>query len=261
MIKIVRKLKKNKFKPSDYYIYKKEEFDGNYSHWKECEPGDWGISDDGYIAECLERNKYATSTEMVFPYGRQWISKTARLEFEAHYTSGNFANVSTRSYNELEAARPRTELAIDAYLMYKLSGELPDLEKIGKIYRPDQKNPIIAAKRMLKIKEVKKIMKEKLQEILIEKKIDEGYVLDVMKDAVDVAKSKEDPANMIRAAKELGEYLDMKPKAKQLTESVEVDISHQIKDSYEKQTKKLKATKIQEIQGNEEDDHYHKIKG
>ena len=79
--------------------------------------------------------------------------------------------------------------------------------------------------------------------------------------AVDVAKSKEDPANMIRAAKELGEYLDMKPKAKQLTESVEVDISHQIKESYEKQTKKLKATKIQVSLGNEEDDHYHKIKG
>ena len=34
----------------------------------------------------------------------------------------------------------------------------------------------------------------------------------------------------------------MKPKNKQVTESLEMDMSHQIADTYEKQTKKLKAT-------------------
>jgi hypothetical protein len=245
MIKITRRLKANNFESTDYEVYTKEEFQKigkKYKHWNRCNEGDWGISDDGYVAECLQRNIYGTSIEMVFPYGRQWVSKTGKLEFEPHYYSKNYSNVSTKTYAELESTRDRADLAIDAFLAYKMAGEKPDMEKIGRIYRPDQKNPGLAVKKLLKTKEVKKIMADKLKEILVEKEIDEGYVLDVMKDAVDVAKVKEDAANMIRAAKELSVFLDMQPKNKQVTESIEMDMSHQIADTYDKQTKKLKAT-------------------
>tara|TARA_X000001388_G_scaffold61351_1_gene46902 strand:+ start:3787 stop:4554 length:768 start_codon:yes stop_codon:yes gene_type:complete len=245
MIKITRRLKANNFESVDYEVYPKEEFKKlgkKYKHWNKCSQGDWGISDDGYVAECLQRNIYGTNIEMVFPYGRQWAKKTAKLEFEPHYHSKNYSNVSTKSYAELEAGRDRAELAIDAFLAYKLAGETPDMHKIGKIYRPDQKKPDIAVRKLLKTKEVKKIMADKLKEILVDKEIDEGYVLDVMKDAIDTAKVKEDPANMIRAAKELSVFLDMQPKNKQVTESIEMDMSHQIADTYDKQTKKLKAT-------------------
>ena len=245
MIKITRRLKVNNFESTDYEVYTKEEFTEigkKYKHWSKCNPGDWGISDDGYVAECLQRNIYGTNVEMVFPYGRQWAKKAAKLKFEPHYHSGNYSNVSTKSYAELEAGRDRAELAIDAFLAYKMAGEKPDMQKIGMIYRPDQKDPTKAVRKLLKTKEVKKIMADKLKEILVEKEIDEGYVLDVMKDAVDVAKVKEDPANMIRAAKELSVFLDMQPKTKQVTESIEMDMSHQIADTYNKQTKKLKAT-------------------
>ena len=247
MIKITRRLKANNFESIDYYIYPEAEFKElgkKYKHWSKCKPTEWGISDDGYVAECLARNYYATAIEMVFPYGRQWANNSAKLEFEPHYASKNYSNVSTKTYEELEANKSRTDLAIDAFLTYKMAGLPPDLDKIGKLYRPDQKNPAIAAKKMLKSKEVKKIMTDKLKEILIDKEIDEGFVLDVMKDAIDVAKMKEDPANMIRAAKELGDFLDMKPKTKQITESIEMDMTHQIEDNYEKVRKKLKATKI-----------------
>ena len=91
------------------------------------------------------------------------------------------------------------------------------------------------------------MIQDKLKDILIDKNIDEGFVLDVIKDAIEVAKVKEDSGNMIRAAKELSEFLDMKPKTKQVTESLEMDMSHQIANSYEKQTKKLKATQTRQI--------------
>tara|TARA_R110002051_G_scaffold202268_1_gene268967 strand:+ start:6833 stop:7606 length:774 start_codon:yes stop_codon:yes gene_type:complete len=246
MIKITRRLKVNNFESFDYCIYPEsefKEFGKEYKHWAKCKPTEWGISDDGYVAECLGRNYYATAIEMVFPYGRQWVTKTAKLDFEPHYVSKNYSNVSVKSYEELEANKSRTDLAIDAFLSYKIAGLSPNMEEIGRIYRPDQKYPAIAAKRMLKTKEVKKIMADKLKEILIDKEIDEGFVLDVMKDAIDVAKMKEDPANMIRAAKELGDFLDMKPKTRQITESIEMDMTHQIEDNYEKARKKLKATK------------------
>ena len=184
---------------------------------------------------------------MVFPYGRQWAKKTAKLEFEPHYYSKNYSNVSTKSYAEIESTKNRADLAIDAFLAYKMAGETPDMDKIGRIYRPDQKNPEVAVRKLLRTKEVKKIMADKLKEILVDKQIDEGYVLDVMKDAIDTAKVKEDPANMIRAAKELSVFLDMQPKNKQVTESIEMDMSHQIADTYDKQTKKLKATQTRMV--------------
>lgn len=250
MIRITRRLKINNFESVDYEVYTKEEFKKigkKYKYWNKCSPGDWGISDDGYVAECIQRNIYGTSVEMVFPYGRQWDKKTAKLEFEPHYYSKNYSNVSTKSYSELEASRNRADLAIDAFLAYKMAGETPDMEKLGRIYRPDQKKPEIAVRKLFKTKEVKKIMADKLKEILVDKKIDEGYVLDVMKDAIDTAKVKEDPANMIRAAKELSVFLDMQPKNKQVTESIEMDMSNQIADTYNKQTKKLKATQTRMI--------------
>jgi hypothetical protein len=88
--------------------------------------------------------------------------------------------------------------------------------------------------------------------VLTEKGIDEGYVLDVMKDAVAVAQMKEDPGNMIRAADKLSEFLDMKPQKTQQTETLEMDISHQISNQFETQKKKLKATQTREISDGEE---------
>jgi len=73
MIKIQRKLKINNYEPVVYNIYTKDEFDKPYIYWKDCNAGDWGISDDGYISECIARNEYETSTEMVFPYGKQFL--------------------------------------------------------------------------------------------------------------------------------------------------------------------------------------------
>ena len=97
------------------------------------------------------------------------------------------------------------------------------------------------------------MIEEKLKEILTEKGIDEGFVLDTMKDAIEVAKVKESSADMIRAAKELSIFLDMAPKTKQVTESLEVDMTHQIEANYEEQRKKLKATKISEVDEVRED--------
>ena len=250
MITITKKLKKNKFLPMDFVVLTKEEATDqsiDYKHWQVCQPDEWGISDDGYISQCIYRKTYKKGVEMTFPFGRQWIGKNRFLDFKPHWKSRNFNTVSTKSYGELEVNTKRADLAIDAYLAYKVSGESPDLALIGKLYRPDQKYPEIAAKRLLKLKETKRMIKEKLKEILIERNIDEGYVLDTIKDAIEVSKIKEDPANMIRAAKELSIFLDMAPQKQQVTESLEIDMSHQIEDNFEKQQKKLKATKVQNI--------------
>lgn len=254
MIKIKKKLKKNSFKPVEYSVWEeKEATDLSYKHWQKCEEGDLGVSDDGFVSECLYKKKYKNGTEMTFPYGRQWLGHNRRLEFKPHWRTKNFNTVSTKPYTEIEAKSKRAELAVDSYLAYKMAGESPNLQVIGKLYRPDQDKPEIAAKRLLKSKEVKKMIQKKLQEVLTEKEIDEGYVLDVMKDAILVAKMKENSGDMIRAAKELSVFLDMAPHKQQVTESLEMDISHQISNQFETQKKKLRATQKKELPSGETD--------
>ena len=263
MIKISRKLKINNYQPKTYNIYTEEEFKNlkvKYDHWSKCSPGEWGVSDDGYVSECISRNLYGKNIEMVFPYGKQFLSETSKLLFEPHYETKNYASISTKTYNEMEAQRDRAELAVDTFVNYKLAGEVPDFYKIGKIYRPDQENPEIAARRLFKTKEIKQMVSDKLKDVLIEKDIDEGYVLDVIKDAITIATGKEDSSNMIKAADKLSEFLEMKPKSKTQTDTLELDISHQIADSYEKQTKKLKATKVKELESDEEEVNHSAIK-
>tara|TARA_X000001382_G_scaffold30590_2_gene19603 strand:- start:11543 stop:12307 length:765 start_codon:yes stop_codon:yes gene_type:complete len=251
MIQIKKRLKINNYEPINFKVYTDIEADELgicYKHWQECNAGEYGLSDDNYVSKCIARNNYATNTEMVYPYGRQWLGKHRKLEFEPHYKSNNFSTVSTKTYAELEAQTSRADLAVSAYLTYKMAGLSPDMDKIGSIYRPDQKNPAIAAKRLLKTKEAKKMIEDKLKEVLTDKEIDEGFVLDTIKDAIEVAKVKESSADMIRAAKELSIFLDMAPKQKQVTDTVEIDMTHQIQDNYEKQRKKLKATKVQDVE-------------
>jgi hypothetical protein len=250
MIKITKKLKKNDFQPMDYPVYKKEEADEQgltYKAWNACKEGEYGLSDDNYVSECIYRKEYKGKVEYTYPYGRQWMSAWSKLEFEPHYRSNNFSTVSTKSYNDLEVTKKGASIAMDAYIAYKVAGLQPDWAQIGTLYRPDQDNPVIAAKRLFKTKQVKKMIQDKLKDILIDRKIDEGFVLDVIKDAIEVAKIKEDPGNMIRAAKELGDFLDMKPKVTEKTDTLEIDMSHQIANSFEKHTKKLKATQTRKI--------------
>lgn len=253
MIKIQRKLKINKYIPVEYPIYAQDEADKlglNYLHWKDCAIGDWGISDDGYVSTCINKKDYKTGTEVTFAYGKQWITISSKLEFLKHHASGNYIGVSTKSHMEKELKTRRSQNVVSAYLTYVMAGKSPDWDKLGQIYRPDQEKPAITVKRLLKTKGMKDMIEEKMKEILTDKGIDEGFVLDVIKDAIEVAKVKEDSGNMIRAAKELGDLLDMKPKTKTQTDTLELDISHKIGKQFETEKKKLKATKVQPLQEN-----------
>jgi len=247
MITIPRKLKINNYQEVDYEVFPKKEFKLKYKHWKDCKEGEWGISDDGYIAQCLAVKTYASGIEMTYPYGKQWVTKTSKLEFEPHWESKNFNSVSTKSNMELELQKRRSKDVLDAYMTYIMAGKTPDFDLLGQMYRPDQEKPAWTVKRLLKTKGMKQMIKDKMKEVLTERGIDEGYVLDTIKDAIDVAKVNEDPGNMIKAAKELSDYLDMKPKIKTQTDTLELDLSHQIEANFEKQTKKLTATKTQEL--------------
>ena len=59
--------------PTTYKIYKQNEADSNnlaYKYWREADEGEYGISDDGFVAKVISKSTYKpTSVYIRYPFG------------------------------------------------------------------------------------------------------------------------------------------------------------------------------------------------
>ena len=223
----------------EYVIYTKDEADNegiDYKPWKSCRGGDWGLSTDGYVAECLKRREYKSkpgvypkgvSYNLVFPYGQAFYSSSyperGSLEYRKHEESGTYSSVSSKPQWKLERNRTRTKNFVQAYVKQYLGGKL-NYEVLGKIYRGDEKNPIVRAKSLLKKKYIQDMISKELNEILVDKGIDEGTVFDMLLEAAEMARVKEQASNLLRVAENFIDIFGMKSK-KEVTQEFEADVT------------------------------------
>jgi len=87
------------------------------------------------------------------------------------------------------------------------------------------------------------MVSEKLKEIMASKGIDKGFVLDTILKAIDIAEEKQDVSNMLRAAENFVEMLEMKPNKKVTTDTLQIDMTNQIMDQIETEEKKMIASR------------------
>jgi hypothetical protein len=87
------------------------------------------------------------------------------------------------------------------------------------------------------------MVSEKLKEIMSQKGIDKGFVLDTILKAIDIAEEKQDVSNMLRAAENFVEMLEMKPNKKVTTDTLQIDMTNQIMDQIETEEKKMIASR------------------
>ena len=250
---ITRRLKVNDYQEVTYPVYSKRESDEKditYKEWKKCDSGDFGLSDDGYVAECVARNEYKGGTELQFSFGRMWANSNSKLLYIPRRESGNYATVSSATWEFIEGKHARTQRAVDIYTRMLLGGGSIDWSIIGKAYRPDQKRPDLTAKRLFKQESVKRMIDERIDKALQEKGISEGEVLEVIADAIKIAKEKQDPASMLRGAETYVRILDMLPKKAIQTDTVQIDMTNEIVDQIEKEEKRLKIEQKKEINTN-----------
>lgn len=250
---LTRRLKVNNYQDVTYPVYTQDEADEKkitYKPWKECHAGDFALSDDGYVGECIARNNYKKAIELQFVFGRMWLSDRARLLYEPRRESGNYASISTASWDFIESKQARTQRAVDIYTRMMLGGEGIDWSIIGKAYRPDQKRPDLTAKRLFKQESVKKMVDKKIDEALKERGISEGAVLDVIADAIGIARVKEDPGTMLRGAEQYIRILDMLPKKAVQTDTMQIDMTSQIVDQIAQEEKRVKLEQKKELTSN-----------
>jgi len=248
---ITRKLKVNDFKEVVYPVYSTPEADEKgleYSHWKDCQAGQLGVSDDGFVAECINIKIFKNAVEMQFPYGKMWLGDRYSLLYIPHKESGNYSQVTAKTYDEVEAAKSRTERAVQMYTTMFLSGEGIDWNILGEIYRKDEKRPDMSAKRLFKNEKVKAMVTEELKKVFDDKGISEGDVIEIITDAIEIAREKEDPGTMLRGSEQFIKLMDMYPNKSVQTETLQIDVSNKILDEIESEEKRLLATRTKEVE-------------
>ena len=239
-------------KVQKFTVFKKDENHPYSVHWKQAWKNGWAETDDGYVAQCLDRTTYKDAKGKVkrlikLTCGIQWVSPTSKLLFEPNRDAGIYSMVKPKSWQEREAGKTRTKNAVNAYVSKIFAGKKVDWEEIGTIYRGDEKKPAATAKRLFKEKVVKQMVEEKMKEVLASKGINRGFVLDVIRKSIDIAENKEDVSNMLRAAENLVDMLEMKPNKKITTDTLQIDMTNQIADKIETEEKKMIAQRKTEI--------------
>ena len=247
---ITRKFKKNNYQDVTYPVYSEEEATNReiqYKSWRKCQVGDFGISDDGYVSECIYRKKYKTVDQVTFPFGRQWLNKS-KLEYIPHRNAGQYSQVGVLTWDEQEAGKTRTKNAVKVYAEMMLGGHLIDWNLIGNVYRSDQERPDLTAKRLFKKERIQRMLDEEIQKALSDRNISQGDVLDIILDGITVAKTNGDASNILRGAEQFVRIMDMLPKKSMQTDMVQIDMTSTILDKIATEEKKsLKMSQKKEI--------------
>lgn len=207
----------------DFSIYTQKEADDKgieYVPWRECEKGNWVLSDDGYVGECLDimgpyRAKFNSNSAryFIFSFAKLWEGKYSKLSYLKRKATGGYYSTSGYGWVEREMKSQRGKRFVDAYVAMFLAGRI-DWSRLGRIYRADQKNPIKAAKYIIKQERVKKMIEERLKKEFSDRGITQGSVIDKY---VHIYKTADDEKNpnlrvMKSVTDELRDMLDMMPK-------------------------------------------------
>jgi len=215
-----RKFRGNEHK---FHIYSQSEADDagiDYLPWRDAGKGEWALSDDGYVAECLDIMGPYTNRQglkarfMIFSFSKAFDYPSTKLNFIDSKTTRSYSTVSNRDWSNIEARSKRGKRFITAYVMNFMAGVSIDWEKLGLIYRPDQagKDPARTAKHLFAQEAFKKMIQQKMIEVFKAKNITEDDVIDMFKEALVVARANKDAKEIRMIAEDFRDMFDMNPK-------------------------------------------------
>lgn len=242
---ITRNLREGK---RTFSIFTKQEADSQnlqYVGWRKVRPGEWALTDDQFVAECLKRKTYHRRGRPVdfvmLSFAARWDTPSTRFTFQDHYDTGVFGYVtSPRSWIEREAGKTRTKVMVREYVRMVLARDV-DYTKLGLIYRKDQRIPAASVRRILKQETIKQMVSQEMEAKLKEAGIDVNYVFDLYKKAVMVAEEEGDAASIVKVAQDLAEILDVKPKKATITRVLTGQVTKEIEGDIERESKLLEA--------------------
>ena len=229
--------------PTTYKIFKKEEADSEniqYRYWREAGEGEYGISDDNYVAKVISNSVYKpTSVYIRYPYGYTF--------FNPKYESVSL-KASGRKSNTTISGKTQWEVLSNGQKMKNLAmvyAQTMDYDKaIEHVLDNPTDNQKVMWKRRMKKEKFKDMVRDELQSLLKEHGLTEEYTLQLLEDTIQTAKAKGDVTNLMRAVDNLQDMHGMKEKhLVKTTEQIEATSNTKLIDELRETEDKLIATK------------------
>ena len=230
-------------KPTSYKIYNKEEAKSkniNYKYWREADEGEYGLSDDNYVAKVITKSVYKpTSVYIKFPYGYTF--------YNPNYSSVKL-NASGRRANNTISGKTHWEVVSNGQKMRNLAmvyAQTMDYDTtIEHALKEPTDNQKVMWKRRMKKEKFKDMVRDELQKLLQEHGLTEAYTLELLEETIKKAKDKGDVTNLMRAVDNLQDMHGMKDKHLVKTvESLEATSNVKLIDELREEEEKLIATR------------------
>jgi|TARA_R110002110_G_scaffold150444_7_gene342289 hypothetical protein len=226
-----------------YKIYEEEEAKSeniNYKYWRDADEGEYGLSDDKYVAKVISKSIYKpTSIYIRFPFGYAF--------YNPNYTSV-LLNADGRRANNTISGKTHWEVISNGQKMKNLAmvyAQTMDYDKaITHVIKEPTLNQKIMWKRRMKKEKFKDMVRDELQKLLQDHGLTEAYTLELLEETIKKAKDKGDVTNLMRAVDNLQDMHGMKDKhIVKTVESIESTSNVKLIDELREEEEKLIATR------------------
>jgi hypothetical protein len=230
-------------KPTTYTIFREEEAKDKkieYKYWRDADEGEYGISDDDYVAKVISRSIYKpTSIYIRFPFGYAF--------YNPKYTSTTLKAAGRKSNNTI-SGKTHWEVLSKGQTMKNLAmvyAQTMDFDKtIDHVFDNPSLNKRKTWKHRMKKENFKNMVRDELQKLLQEHGMTEAYTLELLEETIKKAKDKGDVTNLMRAVDNLQDMHGMKDKHLiKTTESLEATSNVKLIDELREEEEKLIATR------------------
>ena len=230
-------------KPTSYVIFREEEAaerNIQYKYWRDANEGEYGISDDGYVAKVISKSTYKpTSVYIRYPFGYTF--------YNPRYDSVKL-KASGRKSNATISGKTHWEVLSNGQKMKNLAmvyAQTMDYDKaIDHVLDNPSSNQRVMWKKRMKKEKFKDMVRDELQKLLQEHGLTEAYTLNLLEETIRKAKDKGDITNLMRAVDNLQDMHGMKEKHLVKTvESIEATSNVKLIDELREEEEKLIATR------------------
>jgi len=236
--------------PVDHEIYTKQEADDAgmvYVHWKEAVTGDWCLTDDDYVAEALKVSEYDGNQKHKNKYIRMPFGYVL---YNPKYPTKKFRAIG-RSTPHTYTGKPEMEVRSKQAPMKNLAvtyAQTMDKDLAIELAFPGGVNNNARGryKRMMRTEVFGKMVREQLQLLLSEHGMTEAYTLDLLAEAIEMAKGKGDVTNILKAVDNLQTMHGMNEKNKVKTTQQIESTTRRLLDQIDEEEHKITATQITE---------------
>ena len=228
---------------TSYSIYEESEAkeEGlDYKYWRDANEGEYGLSDDGYVAKVITRSVYKpTSIYVRYPYGYTF--------FNPNYTATKL-KAAGRMANNTISGKTHWEVLCGQQKINNLAMVYAQTMDYGKAINLVLDNPSRNQERMwkrrMKTEKFKDMVRDELHKLLHEHGMTESYTLDLLEETIKKAKDKGDITNLMRAVDNLQDMHGMKDKNLiKTTEQIEATSNVKLIDELREEEEKLIATR------------------